>query len=173
MIELKITLVGQFAAEIFDCQEKFFFWKRYSRKRKTSSSLMPKYLCQSLSNNQYMLSEMPSLSDGMVLSSSNGSKWYDNDMPVYWINSHQMGHLWFSGWIVEEPFMYAIVLVFLFCLCIFSQFLYWFITKKFDFMKKPTNKPQGEEYAYLEGYVKIIFFMKVLITLILYFTIFA
>jgi len=78
---------------------------------------------------------------------------YTNDMPTYWINSYQMGHLWFEGWIVEEKLMYAGVLVFLFCCCIFSQFLFWFLTKKFDFMKQKSTEDETTDYSSLDAYV--------------------
>lgn len=94
---------------------------------------MPTYLCQSIADNTYFLSELPTLANNLVVHmASNGSKMLENDMPVHWVNSFKMGHLWFEFWTVENGLMYAFVLAFLFSLCIFSQFLYWFVTKQFD-----------------------------------------
>lgn len=73
-----------------------------------------------------------------------GNSSFHNEMPVYWVSSYQMGHLWFEFWVVENGWIYTLTLFALIILCIFNHFLFWFSSKHFQ-----STMDNQEKYASL------------------------
>ncbi len=83
--------------------------------------------------------------------SMNGTM-YKNDMPVYWVNSYSMGHIWFSTWIVDEPGTYVALLIGIFLLSFLNQFFHFLLTipvasASFTCLKRKGKKKTPEEYT--------------------------
>ncbi len=91
-------------------------------------------------------------SNNALLSMNMNGTMYKNDMPVYWVNSYSMGHIWFSTWIVDEPGTYVILLIGIFLLSFLNQFFHFLLTipvapVSFNCLKRKGKKKTPEEYT--------------------------